>query len=546
MQDPVTKEIDDDEENEIDLARNILDEDNEDDDEPEPEPEDNDEDEDDEPDVQIQVKRKKRKKRKMEKSARDPRELEEVNDIIEALAPGSTTGIHVKLMRVEPKIFKGHKIGGYVTRIDESFDIDDIKKRFGGGTYDLVFYGPKEYRKGMPYGTKIIRRKRIEVAGNPYLNEDDDGHGNAKKTQDLDMVQTVLGAQKQMIDKERESSRESDKRNQDLISVLLSGNKNDGISDLLKLQSEQSRMAIESQKEENRLLREESARREERLANEMREIKKESMGQLGPIIALMQSQSEKDSNNTKMMMQQMLTMFAALSDSGKQSMQNTIQMMQDTSKMQIDLLLGELKRSSEEAKELRVNSRSDLTSELQKLKAIKELAGSISDESKESSGGIGGKIVEALPGIIESIPGLMALFTPGAPIPQAPIRALPSRAGPGKLIQPDETELEIEEEEEEIPKPTNEQEKIGIAIARLKIQTEEAIGNGVDPDKFVEEKILKEFDNDVLVQIASVPFQLVITTIEQSFPDDNESSLFTVKGKDYLRKMHTTLKSKLL
>ncbi len=85
-------------------------------------------------------------------------------------------------------------------------------------------------------------------------------------------------------------------------------------------------------------------------------------------------------------------------------------------------------------------------------------------------------------------------------------------------------------------------ENMASQIVALKSIFEKAIESGIEPEKFTTENIIGRFDEEALVKVASFPSQAVVQYIQQYVEED--SVLNTVRGRDFMRGVHNTLKNK--
>lgn len=546
----IKSKLDDDEQDDND------DQDNSEEDEEEDEKEDSEEDEDkekhkkenedDEISVTTRIKRPKQKRKTRKPKIKEESSqtgYSEISEMIDLLSPGSATGVFVTISRVEPKIFKGKRIEGHITRFEEKFEIDEIKQMYGGGVYDLAFYGPKKMEDGIPSGTKIIGRRRIRIAGDPVIDTEE--KEKKKKEQESGIVEQTLTAQERMLERERLASEKSQERFDKMVEKMFDGSgKNNEMLDMLKMQIDQSEASLRMKAEENKQLREEALKREETLRREMKEIrehmKAESQSQMLPMLEFMKMQVEKSKEDSSSQLKMMLMLFQTMNESQKAQMNTQISMLQESNKANIEILTNELRRVSEEAKELRVNSKSDLTTELRKLKMVKELAGLISGEG-ESKSGFMDKIAEKLPDLVESLPEVISMMKGGG-IPK--IQQPPQHQQiqqPQQAQQTHQNQNQQQPQQEEI---SDDEQRIVQYLIKFKNETEQAVLNGEDPEKYTKEKIMKEYDRDILEKMAEIPTVMIYQMIEKNF-NDPDSPLLSVKGKQFLKKVHSTLKSEL-
>ena len=98
---------------------------------------------------------------------------------------------------------------------------------------------------------------------------------------------------------------------------------------------------------------------------------------------------------------------------------------------------------------------------------------------------------------------------------------------------------------QEIIAETPEQQKqleIAQEIAKLKTSFEKSLEDGESPSACFEKHIEGKYEVDTLRKIAVMPTPSVIMVLQHNLDDD--SPMFTVKGKDFLRHLHNILKEK--
>lgn len=506
-------------------------------------------------DIVVKIGRPKRRRRVPSSEPRtisnDREGLKELDELVEDLDPGSISKVFMTLTRIEPKIFNHKNIAGYVTRYDKKIDIQEIKDIHGGGIYDIRFFGPKIDKNGRQNGTKIVSARRINISGDPII-EDEEEKKRANESRDPDIVSKTLGAQEKMLMMEKEKTNQVDKRNQDLIGMLLTKESGDSkiipvIQQMMEVTQKNSNVQLESLKEENRRARDESLRREEKHRDEINHLRdsfeKKSDNMMSPMVQLMLEKSKEDAARMQIMMTQMATIFSVQLDNQKVTSEAQMKMIMESSKLQTELLLGEVRRQSDELKDARISGKSDLVSEMRKLSTLKELVSSFGPGEPEKPS-LTDKISENLPQIVEALPDVFrsigSLFSKGTPVViprqlEAPRMEAPRMEAPRTQQRPQpQSQLQ------------NQEDELSVSIATLKVSAEEAIENDEDPAVFVNRAVIGKFSSDVLKKIALVPYSAIIPVLQQQLDGiDEESQLFTVKGKNFLKKMHEALKVKL-
>jgi len=501
-------------------------------------------------DVVVRIGRPKRRRRAAPQEPKiitDREGLRELDELIEDLDPGSISKVFMTLTRIEPKVFNHKNIAGYISRFDKKVDIQEIKDLYGGGIYDIRFFGPKINRDGRQSGTKIISARRINISGDPIIGDEEEKKKN-NESRDPDIVSKTLGAQEKMLMMEKQKTDQVDKRNQDLIGMLLNKDGGDSkvipvIQQMMEVMQKNSNTQLESLKEENRRARDESIRREEKHSTEMNHLRdsfeKKSDSMMSPMLQLMLEKSKDDATRTQAMITQIATLFAVQLESQKATSESQMRLIMDSAKLQNELLLGEVKRQSDELKDARISGKSDLVSEMKKLTMLKELV-SVLGPGEPEKPSLTDKISENLPQIIEALPDVFrsvgSLFSKGTPVIQRQLEA--------PAIQPPRIQLETQSRVK--PQPQSQEDELSVSITTLKISAEEAIENDEDPSVFVDRAVIGKFPDDTLKKIAMVPYSAIIPILQKQLDGiDEESQLFTVKGKNFLKKMHEALKNKL-
>jgi hypothetical protein len=526
--------------------------------------------------------RKERGRRKRPRTQED-QDYEDVDQLIEELDPGAATRVYLTLSRVEPKIFKGKRIAGYVDKIDRHINTQEIKDLYGGGTYDLIFFAPKKSGRG----NKMIRRKRIEITGDPIVQLDfADAKGSGfHSSHDPDIVSQAMKAQQNVVDRLEAKSREE----KDTIMTLLS-KKDDGkesmavFMKMMEVQEKKAEAQLEAIREEARQAREEARRKEEEAKRkeelhreELRELRKEMDEKKSATgDTMIQFMREQSGENMKRME---LTM-KSMADNSKVMME----MMAGNHKSQAELLTNELKRVSEELKDARLSNKGDLVSEMKKMSTLQHLMKDIAGGGQEDKS-LTDKLSDNLPEILESVPGILqgigGLFRGQRVTQQATARqmtgvggapAVPRRMLPGATRQAplpprrpqqpssfpvNEQESSDEpvgvpaapfvpqqqqQQQEQQPVSEDQQVKIAQEIAKLKLSFEQSLTQGEAATTCYQNHIMGKYDEELLRKIAAMPTPSIILFLQQNLDDD--SPLFTVKGKDFLRKIHGIIKEK--
>jgi hypothetical protein len=517
---------------------------------------------------------------------------DEIDQLIQELDPGATTRVYMTITRIDPKVWKGRKIEGYLDKIDRHVDIQEMKDLYGGGTFDIKFFGPRKFKDGSIKGNKIITSRRIVIAGDPIIQtyKQDEDEGRQTSAQDPDIVKLAFGAQEKATARMDAKNREDKETMLALINSAKGGGNEETVTMMMKMLEVSERRAeaasktadaqIAAIREEAKLAREEAARKDEKHKEELRELRREmdeKKSQTGDtMINFMREQSNEN-------MKRMELTMKSMSDNSKVMME----MMSGNHKAQAELLTGELKRVSDELKDARLSNKGDLVSEMKKVATlqgfIKDIAG-VGQEEKSLTD----KLTDNLPEIMEQVPGIIAgigsLFRGQRPVQtppqqmqagavprrmlQAPPRPLPPRR-PAQPPQPssfpsgqaveDEAPVPVQHQhamdhpqqaamppQPAVPQGMSQEQQQQMEIAqeinKLKVAFEDSLEKGVPAEACYKSHVEGQYDEELLRKIAVMPTPAIIAVLQQNLDDD--SPLFTVKGKDFLRHMHNVIREK--
>lgn len=478
---------------------------------------------------------------------------EELDEIINELSPGRSKNIFLTITRAEPKIYKGKRIEGFLQRIEGSITEDEIKELYGGGIYDVKFFGPKGYRAGVPWGNQILRSKRIRISGDPIINDE-------KKTslgEEPSIVHMALKAQQDLLSKKQEDQDGVAKQNEKLLTMLVSGGKTDtGMVQLIQGVIESIKTSTDSQmklmNEQLKLMREEMNRKEERYQDQIRRSEEKSEKATVPMLDYLTKQQSESNTKSEMMLKNMTEMFKIQLQAAQDASKNQIEMIQASHKMQSEMLMTELKRQSDELKDARISGKTDLLSEMKKLASIKNLMSDISGSDAAAENGLAEKLIDKIPEIAESVPSIIGalggLFGGGQKT-QVVRRTIPTQQRPAlppsppspkpvqSPVQPKPPAQEILNE--------NEQQKIAMMIATIVQNIETAIEGNKTPEQFINEYIIGKFDESVLKKVVSVPPGAILGFIEQNIDVGDDNIITTTQGRDFIRNCLTELKKKV-
>jgi hypothetical protein len=517
--------------------------------------------------LKIDVSQPKRSPGRPRKSEEVDKEIqnqyEEVDEIIRNIDPGSTTGAYVILYRHKPEKFNGKDLEGYVGKFDEVFTIEDIKQKFGGGVYDLRIYVPQVRADGKQHGVKQYWSKRVKVAGDPIIQGNNQSQQSNDSNTNPDIAKLAFNQSVELM-----KSMKEDKDNAIRKADAAQNRPNDNeqtklLVSMMDKQIEISRMQLEAAKEEAKIAREEarqlSKEKDQSAKVLLEESAKASQNQIQPLIAMMmqqsaenmkrmEQQSQENQKRMEMMIETMRETSKNEADRNQKFSETQMKIMQDSGKMQVELLTGELKRTSEQLSNIQKSNSGTL---IDKLKEFKLLKGLLSDESAGEPGSITDRIMDNLPQIADSIPGIITSITnlikPGVPIP------LPARAvatPPAQIARPLNNQQNGQQNNQQNNQPANQSEDkikemdLMLKANKLKKDGEVSITNGSDPVKFSDDNIIGTFDDELLIKITSVPFETLYSTLKQQLVGE-DTPLMSMNGKEFMSKVYEHVKEEM-
>jgi hypothetical protein len=264
----------------------------------------------------------------------------------------------------------------------------------------------------------------------------------------------------------------------------------------------------------------------------------------------MEQQSQENQKRMEMMIETMRETSKNEADRNQRFSETQMKIMQDSGKMQVELLTGELKRTSEQLSNIQKSNSGTL---IDKLKEFKLLKGLLSDESAGEPGSITDRIMDNLPQIADSIPGIITSITnlikPGVPIP------LPARAvatPPAQIARPLNNQQNGQQNNQQNNQPANQgqsEDKIKemdlmLKANKLKKDGEVSITSGSDPVKFADDNIIGTFDDELLIKITSVPFETLYSTLKQQLVGE-DTPLMSMNGKEFMSKVYEHVKEEM-
>lgn len=480
---------------------------------------------------------------KSEKEKEDDGVFSEVSEELLDSFDNLGDGFYLEVHRVDPKYFNGVLVEGFLEKTTDVVDFDYLRNKFGGGKYDIIKRGPKRYDKGRPVGIRAHAKKRIVVSGDPVVQK---RIGATPDEKDPDITEKALNFGQQVMNKMQEEKEQDRRRADEVTKMLITGvNKNDNkeVVELMKAtleaQNKSLQLQLEAARQDAERARKEQTEERKQFTQQImdirRDMEKKAESSSAPMLELFKQQMQTTKDEQKNQISMLSEIFKNNISMMNQSSENNLKLITETNKMQIELLKNELQRVSTELNQTRVSNKGDLVSELKKFKMVKELFASEGGDGE--SEGVVDKILNRLPDLAEAIPGIAGLFSKGTP-------KLVSRAPVAELPQP----MPIEQPTEQSPAPqetmgVQDQVKIAAQLKKFIEEMEDAIDDGIDPEKFAADNVIGKYDPEILKQIAIADVASLIQFLQDKV--DTESPLATVKGRDFLRKLHGIIKSKI-
>lgn len=509
------------------------------------------------PNIKNAVKNASRRKRIEEKeTGMKISSDEEVENFIEEFSPGNLNKRFIRLNRLEPKTYRGKKCDGFLERFDRSITLEEVKEMYGGGVYEIKMYGPRIDKKtGAQKGNSFLSARRFAIVGDPVILASQ----AADNAPTSEIVGATLRSHEKLAERESERAERNSEKFENILMKMVDGG--GGSKEMLVMMQgfmtqmqEQNRAQLETQQRQLQIMQEKYERDQERLREDSRRERENAesraKNEMNPLLQLMLQQSKENTARAEMMMAQAAKMAELQISSSQKTNETQIQLIQNGAKTQVDVLMQQLNNLSSELKEARAATNKDAMSELKKLVQLKELLKDIGNEGETpEKTSITDKIMENLPQIQEAVGAFAQLFmkpqagvtpnrqmlAPGSapPPPPPPSPTMPNPAPKGTSAPANASKMKEVE--------------IAMLVNKLKLGAEEYISNDKPASEFIDNEILGKFDDMILKQIAMAPTKAVIEQLESSFEDaDPESTLFTKRGKDFLRDAHTYLKTKVI
>lgn len=456
-------------------------------------------------------------------------------------------GFYLEVHRVEPKYYDGVLVEGFMEKTTDIVDYDYLKNKYGGGKYDIIKRGPKRWDKGRPIGIKAYTRKRIVVSGDPVIIKK---KGMTQEERDPDLSEKALNYGQKVMDKMQDEKEAERRRADDMTKMLLTNatgkNDNKEVVELMKAtmdaQMKSLQMQLEASRQDAKTARQEQLEERKQFAQQIQELRKDmdkkSESSMNPMLEIFKQQIQNNKDESKNQINMLSEIFKNNVAMMNQSAENNLKMVNETNKTQTEMMKSELQRLSTELKETRVNNnKGDLLSELKKYKMVKDLFSS--EGGGDESGGVVDRILDRLPDLAGALPGIAGLFSKGTP--RMVSRAQPQLPQQLPEMQPVQQQQEPAPQAEPMGSP--EQMEVAAQLKKFIEETEDAIEDGIDPEKFATDSVIGKYNSELIKQIAIADANALVQFLQDKL--DTESPLATVKGRDFLRKLHAALRAKI-
>lgn len=508
----------------------------------------------------------------------------------------------LSIYRLEPVYdMSGNKIKGHLDTFQVPIGVDEIKQRYGGGTYEVKIMGPHP-QTGK--GSVIKTVKKIEIAGaprdsvNPAQQQQAAG---AADSANLEILKALIEAKDRDLKRTYEDSEKKEK----MLYQLL--NKDDGSKDTLVLMMqlmdkadkekrssvdslmaemrEERRIQAEREREERREREAKEAReREERRREEQErdrkwreeqlELQRRHETQLQQLQLKMQQDANSSSKNAEFMLQFLEKKSEEDRTRSAELMGMQFQLMQEGSRQTVDMMVkaqgiqnSMLTEALKEAKNTKKggNGLSDLADQVTTLMSIKSLLSGDSAAPEES---VAEKIMNRAEAFLPSLGETVAKVMTARSFATPPRKALP----PPQMAYVDEDEEELvnmADQNTVTPKPQTTQQpqqpvkqevdesdmesadndftefhfpddgaSLDITITCLVKNMDLAIRNGMAPKQIVDE-VLSKFPAKVVFLLKSSSADELIGFLEPRVP--THWMIASPKGEQILRAVHTEL-----
>jgi len=329
----------------------------------------------------------------------------------------------VNLTRVEPQFdMAGRKCAGYLTTFKKPITLEDVRQRFGGGTYKAVIL------RRMPNNqTRIVTSRTFDIAGEPVQSG---AAGSAiaaaqarvQSSAENEVVKKVLDSRDKDVER---LQAKADQLQAEMMKTMKSGegitaqllqtmlSKPDGMSAMF-MQMQQQQMAQQQQAQaEERAARQRELEAQQKFAERMEEARRtqtekermESTGGAAQMSQMMMMMMQMQQQASQATAAQAAAQAAAQQAAAQQQMQMMMALMQNSSNEKTELMKQQMLMQAEQSKGSKKGD--DIIEQMLRMKQAIEIF------NPSSGGGEGAvstfdKITDT---VKEMAPGLLAAFT---------------------------------------------------------------------------------------------------------------------------------------
>jgi hypothetical protein len=129
---------------------------------------------------------------------------------------------YLRVSRIAPKTYNGHKIGGFLGDVHEQLSMSDFAARFGGGTYQVLVRGPGRTLDGDgSYNAVTLDEIKVEITGKPLAISVEDN--DMSTTRGIGDERSMRSPQVEItrMQLEQENRRRSEERNERVMKQLM-------------------------------------------------------------------------------------------------------------------------------------------------------------------------------------------------------------------------------------------------------------------------------------------------------------------------------------
>lgn len=408
--------------------------------------------------------KRKRARRKSPMSEVQDRIDDDFADIMSGLEFGEGEN-KINVIRLEPTYDPdtGRKIAGHLDTFRHRIDIEDIKKRYGGGVYQVTVHGkdPRTSHSG------IRARKKVEIAGAPIPPVDpreEERKRKAEENKDNDILETILERDAQREERARREQNDLRKEIATMQTKMFemmakaAENKTDPTAALAPL-LQQMQVATERQEAIRReeLARQEQLRKEEREEQRRRDDDRQRQWEAAQAAQERQFQlqleqikadqaraaseaaarAESERANMAMMMQ-----FMTKTDSEKEARAREATAMQMQMFQQLNEQSSKFSQAQLDMMRAQLNNKEDIFGTMEKLEVMRNFFNPQETDDRATWEKVIDRAGEVLPAVV---PGIAAL-TQGYGQPRAPVAPNPDgpvargQMAPGTVMVVDDIE----------------------------------------------------------------------------------------------------------